>query len=102
MKKIEIHKCQLFKSCKNEIEEEIVLDFLLENSLSFKPTETKFGVTKNKIYTFFKSKLDNEYVFIDDDNDESVVWIAVDGNFIFNNELLDNKILNNINYSKSF
>lgn len=93
---IKIRKNQLLNNCKNEIEEELIFQLLFENNVSFKPYETKYGVSKNKTYKFFKSKIDNEYVFIDDENKESLVWIAIDGEFLLNGNEVINDILQKI------
>ena len=93
---IEIHKEDLLSKCKNEIEEEILFNELFENKVSFQPFESKYGVTSNKFYDFFKSEYDNEFVFIDDEKEESVAWIAVDGIFLLDKREIKNNILEKI------
>lgn len=89
---LNINKNDLWNLCENEVCEEKLERLIFSNNLFFKPKETKYGVTKDVLYRFFKSKEDNEYVFIDDNNEESIAWIGIDGEFIIDEKYVSKEI----------
>lgn len=41
-----------------------------------------FGATVGKVYKFFKDDFDGEFVVLDDNNENSMVWMCVEGDLL--------------------